>query len=83
MAVKLFLEVKMERLLGKGKYMRDLHWLIQESEIKNLKCMAGNTALDNTIEGTAVLDNPNTLRWGKTCGLIFSSRYLFMKNSEP
>ncbi len=72
----------MERLLGKGKYMRDLHWLIQESEIKNLKCMAGNTALDNTIEGTAVLDNPNTLRWVKPGELILTSGYLLMNNPE-
>lgn len=59
-----------------------LKWLLHESGIKNLKCVAGSGQLSNIVEEVSVLDNPNTLRWVKPKELVLTSGYLLLDNEE-
>ena len=54
-----------------------LKWLLQQSGLKGLRCIAGESLLNKKeIEGISVLDNPNATRWVKEGELVITSGYI-------
>lgn len=59
-----------------------IDWLINNSQLNNLKCLASNSFLSNKIESVNILDNPDVLKWIKRNELVITTGYIFKDNKE-
>lgn len=60
-----------------------LKWLLQQSGLKGLRCIAGESLLNKKeIEGISVLDNPNATRWVKEGELVITSGYILKEQEK-
>ncbi|OOM05861.1 PucR family transcriptional regulator ligand-binding domain-containing protein [Clostridium saccharobutylicum] len=56
-----------------------LEWLINSTELNNLKCVAGKENLKNPLISVNILDNPDVIRWIKKDELVLTTGY-FLKD---
>lgn len=54
-----------------------LDWLINSTELNNLKCVASKANLNNTISSVNILDNPDVIRWIKKDEFVLTTGYIF------
>lgn len=59
-----------------------LEWLINNAELNNLKCVAGEKNLNNPLLSVNILDNPDVVRWIKKDELVLTTGYLFKDDPE-
>ena len=59
-----------------------MEWLLEESDLKGLRCVVGEDLKEKEIEGVSVLDNPNAIHWVKEGELVVTSGYLLRKQPE-
>ena len=59
-----------------------LEWLINNAELNNLKCVAGEKNLKNPLLSVNILDNPDVIRWIKKDELVLTTGYLFKDDPE-
>lgn len=59
-----------------------LRWLINESKLVNLRCVACSDKLDTPIESVNILDNPDVVKWIKHNELALTTGYLIKDNTE-
>ena len=57
-----------------------LRWLIENSSLKNLRCVACPEKLAVAITSVNILDNPDVIKWIKENELILTSGYLIMND---
>lgn len=60
-----------------------LEWLLQQSGLKGLRCITGESLLrKKKFQGISVLDNPNATRWVKEGELVITSGYILEEQKE-
>ena len=59
-----------------------LEWLINNAELNNLKCVAGEKNLNTPLLSVNILDNPDVIRWIKKDELVLTTGYLFKDDQE-
>lgn len=59
-----------------------LEWLINDTELNNLKCVAGKENLNAPILSVNILDNPDVIRWIKKDELVLTTGYLLKDDAE-
>ena len=60
-----------------------LKWLLQQSGLKGLRCIDGESLLTKKeIDGISVLDNPNATRWVKEGELVITSGYILKEQEK-
>lgn len=60
-----------------GICVRDI---LNSNSFKSFKLVAGHGGLDNRIQGIAVMDAPDALRWAHGRGFLITTGYVFYKN---
>ena len=60
--------------------MPTLNWLIQESNLNNIRLITGENHILQEIQSVNVLDNPDVLKWFKQNELILTTGYSFKDN---
>ena len=58
--------------------MLDLYWLLHDSQLTNLRCVAGQTRLSNRIASVNVLENSDVLHWMMQDELILTTGYCIL-----
>ena len=59
-----------------------LRWLIENSSLENLRCLACCEKLDTPIKSVNVLDNPDVVKWIKPGELVLSSGYFLFDDEQ-
>lgn len=59
-----------------------LEWLINSTELNNLKCVAGKENLKNPLISVNILDNPDVIRWIKKDELVLTTGYFLKDDPE-
>lgn len=54
-----------------------LRWLVEDSGLKNLRCLTRGDDLNRTFESVNILDNPDVLKWIKKNELVLTTGYIF------
>ena len=62
--------------------MPTLNWLIQDSNLNNLRLITGENHILQEIRSVNVLDNPDVLKWFKQDELILTTGYCFKDRSS-
>lgn len=60
--------------------MPTLNWLIQESNLNNIRLITGENHILQEIKSVNVLDNPDVLKWFKQNELVLTTGYCFKDN---
>lgn len=59
-----------------------LDWLVNHSQLNNLRCLSSHKNINNIIESVNILDNPDVLKWIKKNELILSTGYFFQDDEQ-
>ncbi|MFR3730649.1 PucR family transcriptional regulator [Lacrimispora sp.] len=59
-----------------------LGWFLYQTPIDNLEFIGEKEALNKTISGISVLDNPDGVNWIKKNEIILTTGYIFYNNAE-
>jgi len=62
--------------------LNDLRWLISNSSLKNLRCIACPDMLDQTFDSVTILDNIEMLKWIRQHELVLTNGYLFLNQNK-
>lgn len=54
-----------------------LNWLLNQSPLDNLACVAGKGYTDHEVTSVSVMENPDVLLWFKKNELVLSTGYVF------
>jgi PucR family transcriptional regulator, purine catabolism regulatory protein len=62
--------------------LSDLRWLISNSSLKNLKCIACPDMMDQTFDSVTIIDNIKMLKWIRQHELVLTNGYLFLNQNK-
>lgn len=59
-----------------------LRWLIHESKLDNLRCVACAEKLNTPVISVNILDNPDVVKWIKANEIVLTTGYIFKDSPE-